>query len=211
MLTNKQIYILVGVVILIGVIYWYTSGRKSAESYMSAGAMDHLDSLDGRYELIQAPDAAVPSENFADMVDNGDQQQFVQQIAEEGVSRPLERLEKLQQTNMLPLTAAHLPQYNVDTANPNSYSFSVNAPRVLLKNRLNQQADPFRGDVPIRYHPDVPLIAKSSYGRDSWRGDGYFSDVYSSLYNKLTGRAYKNLPLRVSTQSTALDYAGSDY
>lgn len=210
-MSSNQILI-VGVVILAAAVWYYYSQRSGGkEGYMSAGAMDHLDSLDGRYELIEAPDAAVKSEHFADLVDGGDQERLIQQIATGNVERPLERLEKLQQTQLLPPTAAHLPQYNIDVANPATYSFAVNAPRVVLKNRLNNQADPIRGDIPIRYHPDVPLIAKSSNGRDSLRLDGTFSDHFAALYNKLTGRAYKNMPLKVATQGTVLDgYVGSE-
>ena len=197
--------LLVAGLLVVGVAVWYYYSQRPKETYLAAGAMDHLDSLDGRYELIESPDSAVPAAHFADLVDGGDQSRLVQQVATGDVEKPLERLEKLQQTQLLPPTAAHLPQYNIDVANPATYSFAVNAPRVVLKNRLNEQADPIRGDIPIRYHPDVPLIAKSSFGRDSLRLDGFFSDHFASLYNKLTGRAYKNMPLKVATQSTIMD------
>jgi hypothetical protein len=110
---------------------------------------------------------------------------------------------------MLPLTAAHVPQYNVDVANPAAYAFATQAPRVILKNRLAMQADPLRGDIPVRYFPDVPLITKSHHGRDAWRGDGFFSDHFAHLYSKLTGRSFKNLPLKVATQGTVADYTES--
>lgn len=203
-----NILVLIIVIALAVLAFMYFSNNKqnyaaTRESYMAAGAMNHLDSLDARYELIDAPDAAVPAEHFADLVDCGDQQGCVQ--APDTVENPLERLERLQSKSMLPMTAAHLPQYNVDVANPATYSFAVSAPRVLLKNRLHMQADPLRGDVPIRFHPDVPLIGKSSNGRDSWRGDGFFSDHFAALYNKNTGRAYKNMPLKVAVQGTICD------
>lgn len=210
---RTNVCILIGVIVLVvlAVTFFQNNNKQNyaatRESYMTAGAMNHLDSLDPRYELINAPDAAVPAEHFADLVDCGDQQGCVQ--APDTVENPLERLERLQSKTMLPMTAAHLPQYNVDVANPATYSFAVNAPRVLLKNRLHMQADPFRGDVPIRYHPDVPLIGKSSNGRDSWRGDGFFSDHFAALYNKSTGRAYKNMPLKVAVQGINMD--GSNY
>ena len=207
---TSKLCLVVGAVLLLALALYYFKNQKQnfstkKETYMAAGAMDHLDSLDSRYELIQSPDAAVPAEHFADLVDSGDQCRAVEQPPDV-VERPLERLEKLQGKSLLPLTACHLPQYNVDVANPATYSFAVNAPRVVLKNRLNMQADPFRGDIPIRYHPDVPLIAKSSNGRDSWRGDGFFSDHFATLYNKLTGRSYKNMPLKVATSGTILDF-----
>jgi hypothetical protein len=212
MSSNTKIAIAVGVILVAGVgIYYYMKKRdaKKSEPYMAAGAMDHLDSLDSRYELIDSPDQVVPTEHFADLVDSGDQAKIVKQPDQFETLKPLERLDRLMDKNMLPSTAAHLPQYNIDVANPATYSFAMHAPRVVLKNRLNMQADPFRGDVPVRYHPDVPLIAKSHYGRDAWRGDGFFSDHFDHLYNKLTGRAYKNIPLQVATEGTVLDFASN--
>ena len=208
---QRNLCLMIGAALLAGVlIYWYVNRKEKfttkKENYMAAGAMDHLDSLDSRYNLIEGADEAVPAEHFADIVDNGDQARFVQQRDNADEMRPLERLEKLQNKSMLPSTAAHLPQYNIDVANPASYAFATQAPRVVLKNRLNMQADMIRGDIPVRYFPDVPLITKSQYGRDSWRGDGFFSDHFSHLYNRLTGSSYKSMPLKVATQGTVADY-----
>lgn len=91
-------------------------------------------------------------------------------------------------------------------ANPSAYAFAVQAPRVLLKDRLAMQADMIRGDIPVKYHPDVCMVAKSQYGRDSLRLDGTFSDQFKYLYNQLTGRQYKNMPLQVANQATVGDY-----
>ena len=206
---SRNNLILIALLLVAAFVIWKCARKeKKHEGYMAAGALNHLDSLDPRYDIVQSPDDAIPSEHFADLVDSGDQARIVQQPLRGEDLRPFERLERLQGKDMLPLTAAHIPQYNIDVANPAAYAFSTQAPRVTLKNRLNMQADPIRGDVAIRYHPDVPLIAKSSYGRDSQRLDGFFSDHFSHLYNKLTGRAYKNMPLKVATEGTIVDYIG---
>lgn len=205
-----NVCLIIGCVLLVGLIVYFCMNKKDGgvakESYLAAGAMDHLDSLDSRYELIQAPEQAVPTEHFADLVDSGDQARMVQQPEQEDSLRPLERLERLNNQSLLPMTAAQLSPYNVDVANISTYAFAVNAPRVVLKNRVNMQADPFRGDIGITYHPDIPLVTKSQYGRDAIRLDGYFSDYFNHLYNKQTGRAYKNMPIKVATQGTVLDY-----
>ena len=207
---NKQtiVWVLVAVLVLGVVVYYfaYKKKRPSKEGYMSAGAIDHLDSLDSRYEMIEAPEMAIPTEHFADVIDSGDHAKLIEQPKYSETAKPLERLERLQDRSQMPLTASHLPQYNIDVANPSTYSFAVSAPRVQLKDRLNMQADPIRGDVPITYFPDVPLISKSQYDRSSLRLDGYFSDHYKSLYNKLTSRGYRNLPLKINTQGILMDY-----
>lgn len=204
---DKNTCLIVGILLLGGLLVWYLmSAKKQKDGYMSAGAIDHLDSLDGRYELIQSPEEAVPTEHFADLVDSGDQARLVQQPQLNENIRPLERLERLQGSEQLPLTAAHLPAFNIDVANPSAYAFSTQAPRVVLKNRLAMQADFIRGDIPIKYNPDVALIGKSSNGRESLKMDGTFSDSSKALYNKLTGRMFKSLPVQVVSQGTVMDY-----
>jgi len=205
---SKNVCIMLGALLLVGLLIWYCMQKdKKNEGYLAAGALDHLDSIDGNYELIESPDEAVPAEHFADLVDSGDQARLVKQprMMDEAL-KPLDRFERLQNDAQIPLTAAHLPAFNIDVANPSAYAFAVQAPRVLLKDPLYMQADPIRGDIPIKYHPDVPMVAKSIYGRDSIRMDGTFSDSYRYLYNQLTGRQYKNMPLQVSTMSTVGDY-----
>lgn len=212
MTLSKNTCLVIGGLLLLALLVYYCMQKpeKKNEGYVAAGALDHLDSLDSRYELINSPDEAVPVEHFADLVDSGDQSRLVKQaraVGEAGAAmRPLERFERLQGDAQVPLTAAHLPAFNIDAANPSVHAFAVQAPRVLLKNRLAMQADMVRGDIPIRYFADVAMIGKSQYGRDSLRMDGTFSDQFKSLYNKLTGRAYKNMPLQVATQGTIADY-----
>lgn len=209
MTLSKNTCLVIAGLLLLGLLVYYCMQKpmKKNENYVAAGALDHLDSLDSRYELINSPDEAVPVEHFADLVDSGDQARLVKQASDAStVLRPLERFERLQGDAQVPLTAAHLPAFNIDAANPSVHAFAVQAPRVLLKNRLAMQADMVRGDIPIRYHADVAMVAKSQYGRDSLRMDGTFSDQFKSLYNKLTGRAYKNMPLQVATQGTVADY-----
>jgi len=200
---------MIGALLLVGLLIWYCMQKKDQknEQYTAAGALDHLDSIDGNYELIESPDEAVPAEHFADLVDSGDQARMVKQARSMGEElKPLDRFERLQNDAQIPLTAAHLPAFNIDVANPSAYAFAVSAPRVLLKNRLAMQADMVRGDVAIRYFPDVAMVGKSIHGRDSLRMDGTFSDSFRYLYNQLTGRQYKNLPLQVSTGGTVGDF-----
>jgi len=206
---TKNTCLMIGALLLVGLIIWYCMNKKETpkETYTAAGALDHLDSIDGNYELIESPDEAVPAEHFADLVDSGDQARLVKQPNSMGEElRPLDRFERLQNDAQIPLTAAHLPAFNVDVANPSAYAFAVQAPRVILKNRLAMQADPIRGDCPVKFHANIPMVAKSQYGRDSLRLDGTFSDQFRYLYNQLTGRQYKNMPIQVANQSTIGDY-----
>jgi hypothetical protein len=112
--------------------------------------------------------------------------------------KTIQRLDRLE-PHLLPATSQNVTPYNIDVADPIAYSFVVNAPRVIRKDRLALQADPFRGDIPINIYPDIPIIQRSQYNRDSLRIDGAFSDALSQTYNKLTGKAYFNQPIYNST------------
>lgn len=211
-MTQTNLYVALAVVVIVGVVLYYCMGKKdkkgATEGYANIGAIDNLGSLDGSYELLPAPEELVPATHFADMVDTGEHSDIVQQpLGTAPAIRPLERLERLQTQRMLPSTAKSVTPYALDVADISTYSYSVNAPRVTLRNRVNMQADPYRGDIAISYSPDVCMVGKSQYGRDAWRGDGFFSDHFAQLYNKYTARAYRNLPLQTSVKGTILDYA----
>lgn len=100
--------------------------------------------------------------------------------------------------SLMPRTSENVTPYNIDVADPVAYSFLVNAPRVIKKDPLAMQADPFRGDIPINIFPDVPLIQKSQYDRSSLRLDGAFTEAINKNYDKLTGKAYFNMPQMMS-------------
>lgn len=205
MLNRK--YLLIGAVVLLvaaGAYYYFYihKGKSLMESYANIGAIDNVGSLDDRYELVMAPEMAAKDINFADIVDTGDQPRMINNPDDQ--AQPFDRLDRLQAHDTIPLTAMNTPAYNIDIANPSTYSYSVNAPRVLLKDPLYIQADAFRGDIPITIHSNVALVAKSQYGRDSLRLDGMFSDAYIDLYNKSTGRSFKNMPIKVVNQETLM-------
>lgn len=112
MSVTKNTCVMIGALLLVGLIIWYCMNKKDQknEGYTAAGALDHLDSIDGNYELIESPDEAVPAEHFADLVDSGDQARMVKQPRSMGEElRPLDRFERLQNDAQIPLTAAHLP------------------------------------------------------------------------------------------------------
>lgn len=112
--------------------------------------------------------------------------------------RTIDRLDRVDK-NLIPHTSQNVTPYNVDVADPVSYSFQVHAPRVIRKDRMAMEADPLRGDIPISIYPDVPIIEKSQYNRDSLRLDGTFSDALAKSYDRLSGKTYFNTPASMST------------
>ncbi|MDB4769401.1 hypothetical protein OAG24_00400, partial [bacterium] len=208
---TKQMYIVGAVIVIALVVYFYWYNKSYKEPYLASGGLDQVGSLlDDQYDLLQAPDAEIPAANFADLVDGGDHIApcAAGPPAVTGKNlRPMERLHRIQGESLLPKTSINVTPYNIDLANPTSHAYMVNAPRVstALKSKYKDYSLSgfIRGDVPITYNPNVPLISKTHQGRDDLRLDGLFTPAFVSLYNKYTGRGFKNMPMQVAGSSCA--------
>lgn len=190
--------------------------KKEKFTALAAGSIDNAGVLlDSQYDLIASPDQVAPAPHFADMVSEGDQmKQFVKQPSSTGESlRPMERLHRVQGKTLMPRVSTHVTPFNVDVANPTSHKYMVNTPRVTtaLKSKFKDysMASFIRGDIPITYYANVPLIAKTIQGRDDLRLDGLFTPQFVALYNKYTGKSYKNLVQKVAGAGTAAGYGAS--
>lgn len=223
MATNtKNICLLVGFILVVLLLVSWCKNKTptvSHEPYVHAGAIDNVGSIETSYELVNSPDDNVPAPHFADLVDDGNHPDIVSQPQNAGDAvRPMERLNRIHNRNMLPKIAAGVTPYQVDVANTSVFSFAAQTPRVQLKSPVWTQSDPFRGDIAITYTPDTCMVAKSQYGRDAARFDGFFSDHFNSMYEHMNsrafvnmcntnkGKAFKNLPQKISTQGTIMDY-----
>lgn len=231
--------LIIGVVILVCIIIYICMTRKSSynkgaidnapadkiveepirENFTSlaAGAIDNIGVLSDM-DLIPSVDSQIntPAMNFADLVSEGGDhlQQYVSQPRSEGENlRPMDRLQRVQGKSMMPRCAKNVTPYNVDLANPVSYSFMVNVPRVTsaLKNWLNplDLHTALVGTVPINYNPNVALVATSQYGRFQAQNAPVFGLGMQALYDKYTGKEYKNLPMHVAGAGQACGYSGA--
>jgi hypothetical protein len=194
MANGWNLCVVVGIVMLIA--FFIFMGTK--ESYANIGQIDNIGSVEDGYELVQSPEDHVPEAQFADLVDSGNEQAAI-------LPQKAQRIVDVQGAPLLPRISKGVTPYNVDVADPVTHSFMVNPPNVQLKDPLKMLADPYRGDIPIKYYPNVPLVNQSRYGRDSLRLDGFFSDAFRDLYNKYSGKGYKNLPMSVVNEETIMD------
>lgn len=227
---NKQIvYIAVAVVVVGVVLWWYFTpskkggkaspeNKKQTEGFtaLAAGALNNVGTLStGTYDLLPGPEDSIPSPHFADLVAQGGDhlREYQSTPTVDDTERPLERLNRIQGEALMPRLAKDVIPFNVDVANPSTMLYAVNAPRAqtALKSRyMDYGLSSFvRGDVPIRYHADVPLVAKTRQGRDDLRLDGLFSDHYKALYNKYTGSEYRNMPVQIAGAGQAAGYGGA--
>lgn len=194
------------VIVIIIVCMCRSSPPADKEQYSNIGGIDNVGAmLDDNYDLVPASETDIPAAHFADLVDSGDHAQQAKSTL--GNIRPLERLNRVQGRDLMPRTSAGVTPYNIDVADPVSHSYMVNPPRVQLKdpNREMSLATAIRGDIPIRYHPNVSLVGRSRYGRDSLNLQGLFTPHFQALYNKYTGQGYRNMPVHVSNEEVVMD------
>ena len=171
------------------------------ENYSNLGDLDNVGSLDDGYARVQAPEDR-PGTYFADMVDSGYTPEIDPTTNE---IRPMQRLARIQGADLLPRTSRNVTPYNIDVADPLTSSYQVNPPRVQLKDPLWLRSDPYRGDIPIKYYPNVSLIARSRFGRDNQRLDGTFSQGSKALWDKYNAHGYRNTPVYVVNGETIMD------
>jgi hypothetical protein len=194
-------------VVIVAIVCW--NKMKSKEGYSNIGAVDNIGSLDDSYDLVKSEEEYVPGEHFADLVDAGDQEQIIKSRAKMNKESPMTRLDRLQGKGLMPRVSKDVTPYNIDVADPVTYSYMVNTPRVSLKDPQFVNAGSgvyYRGDIPIRYFPNIALVGRSRYGRDSLFLQGTFSPHMAALYDKYSGKAYKNMPIKVSNEETLMDY-----
>lgn len=227
---NQQTYLIIGALVLAAVVIYYCMYNKKSSyqkgtqetvteefTSLAAGANDNVGMLlDDSYDLVQGADYEVPAVNFADMVNQGANpaDTYVEQPKSTGENiRPMERLHRVQGEALMPRTSTYVTPFNVDVANPTSHMYAVNTPRAstALKSRYKDYslASFVRGDVPITYHPNVPLIAKTIQGRDDLRLDGLFTPHFMALYDKYSGKEFKSLPIKVAGAGQASGYSGA--
>ena len=229
---NNNLWIILCVVVLVGVIIYFCAGKKSnfskgtvdnkdvetnvkVETFLNTGGLDHSGAfLDNQYDLIQSPDQQIAATEFADLVsDNSDLQLRSQkQPTYNGANmKPMERLSRIQGKSLMPRTSENITPFAVQLGNPKSFKFSTNQARVQLKSPQfsSDLYSMTRGDIPIKYNRNVPLISVSRYGRDSQNFSAMFSAGGIALYNKYTGGSYKSLPVLTAGSGQAGGYGGS--
>ncbi len=216
---NTKLWLVIGCIVVVAFVVYFCFWNKKTdkkEGFVAAGGLDHVGALlDDQYDLIHAPDSEVPASHFADLVaEGGDHLQYVEQPPTTGTGlRPIERLHRIQGKALMPRTSINVTPYNIDVANPTSHKYMVNTPRVTsaLKSKFKDYSlsSFIRGDVAIKYYPNIALISKTIQGRDDLRLDGLFTPHFVALYNKFTGKAFKNMPIHVAGAGQAGGFGGA--
>lgn len=205
-LKNKTLVIVIVVIIVIAFVVWMCSSymKKKPEKFTYANKMDNVGTLNSpsSYETVDGSYNDMTAHAFADIVPP----------AQKGQPNPTmgdirrNRLEYIETDKLLPsISGRSITPFDVDVADPLTYSFSTMVPRVQLKDRQKIQGDFLRGDIPIKRRACLSLIDRSRYDESSLLLHGAFSDHTQALYNKYTGRGRLNLPISVVNEETILD------
>ena len=191
-LTLKNLIIVLLVALLFVALGYGLSYIRKREEQYTASSLGHIGGL-ADYGRIprRAP------ENYENFGQYNPFYPVLENTPSWNEKRTIDRLDRID-ADLLPKVSTNVTPYNIDVADPVSYTFQVHAPRVIRKDRLAMEADPVRGDVPIMMYPDVPVIQRSQYNRDSLRLDGTFSEALAKSYDRLTGKSYFNQPSYVS-------------
>jgi hypothetical protein len=196
---------IIGIVVVLIVVFFlvYKCSSSKKENYSNLSGLSSVGSLDD-YEFIQASEMNEPNAQFANFSDKNTLGNLPQGTVEN--MRPMDRLNRVQGSELMPRISNNVTPYNIDVADPTTFSYQVNPPRVQLKDPQWIQSDFYRGDIPISYYPNVSLINQSRFSRDSLNLSGFFSDGFNSLYDKTTGRQFKNMPQKIVNEETIMDY-----
>jgi hypothetical protein len=245
-MANNNLWIILCVVILVGIIVYFCAGKSS---YFNKGTIDNKDVetetkienfqniagndttgafLDNNYNLMQPPDAMVPANYFADLVSDAAVEGYQSQqegFTSKGLghaakqvagnaknSMPMERLRsRMTSQELMPRTSENVTPFNTSLAQPNSFKYTTNQPRVQLKSP-NWEFGLYNalvGTPNITYNRNIPVISTSQYTRDSVNWAGVFTDQGKALYNKMTGNSYKSMPIMTSGAGQAEGYGGA--
>lgn len=212
---KTTVCILCGLVLL-GVLVWLLS-RKRSEKYSNLGDLDNVGTFTNPppYEFVQADDQLMgrleprPDEYFANIIapTSGCNADAAGSAEPKPAVTALQRLTDLQGSELMPRVSKNVTPFNVDVADPATYSFAISMPRVQVKSRIQDysSASMIRGDIPITYFADIPMVGRSQYtSADNLNMHGLFTPYFKSKYNKLSGAGYRNLPLQVANQEVLM-------
>jgi hypothetical protein len=205
----NTLYVVVGVAVVAMILLWLNTSQNCRQGYQPERDFNYIanDYLTEVPPSVGNPnfDQDVSAVDFANVLGTVDYTASNVHLNNVG-----SRYQKLHDSTKLPAATSYLTNYDTDVANPSFYAYSQRAPRVIVKSRVYDNCgDYIRGDLPIKRHPDVALIEKSSYGRESTRFSGTFNPKYDQMiadyvYAQEDNRG-KNMPINVSRESTVMD------
>ena len=198
---NYLIWI-VGLALLFAVYWFDPFSLFKKQAYANVSDMSGSGSFDNMAPPLN-PNEISDALSFAELVDESSSGVY-RKLNETGSA--MKDLDDTFNSMALPRSARNITPHNIDVADPKSFSYMASMPRVTIKPRTYEDADPYRGDIPIRSNPNIALVTKSVYDTDSQKTDAFFSDSTLASSEKLRVNSYKNTPMAVSLGGVIGDY-----
>lgn len=199
----KIIVAVVGLLILLVVIWMLRKKSSSGQTKENFTWANNIRENPGPYEptysMIQqdTPDL----DKFAN---------FVEPVGT-GVGRndgsgmlPTPSIVQYDYKDLLPDLNTNVAMYDKDVSDPEVFMWRPSI-RVDMKNRQQQGADPFRGDLPIQKNNCYGSSGwfNSRYGPGDANFNGIFNSIFSEKYRGLTGQ--KSFPISIANEETICD------
>jgi hypothetical protein len=212
---KKTVCIIIGVVVAVLLILQLS---KKRESYSNLSDLDNVGTFTNPppYEFVQASGSLVgqleprADEYFANIVapSSGCGANSAGASEPKPAATALQRLTNLQGSDLMPrVNSKAVSPFNLDVSDPATYSFAISMPRVQIKSRTQDysSASMIRGDIPITYYADIPMVGRSQYtSADNLNMSGLFTPYFKAKYNKLSGAGYRNTGLMVANQEVLM-------
>ncbi len=202
-MNNLIVLVAVGAIFLVA--YYYRDSIMNffskKQGYANVSDMTGVGSLDN-YAPPLNPNEVSDALSFAELVDDSTSSAY-KKVSESGA---MDKLADTMKSMELPKSSRNVTPYNIDVADPKAFSYMASLPRVTIKPRTYEDADPYRGDIPIKFNPNIALVTKSQFGEDSQKTDAMFSELTIEAADKLRKNSYKNTPVQMSLGGVIGDY-----
>lgn len=187
------IWLIVAIVVVVIVIIIVIAMKK--ESFSVDGSMNNGWNAGGL--VYNTFDVVQPSiDTFADMVDSGCCPSTCVPVKESKGCRT----STCDPKDLLPDVCGSNSVYDVDIADPQTFMFTPSV-KVNVHNRIRNQADPYRGDIPIVKDECQKGWFNSRYDECDANLDGYFSEYTRAKFQTLTS----SYPMNVANEGTIMD------
>lgn len=201
-MNNLIVLVALGAIFL---AYWYKDSImdffSKKQGYANVSDMTGAGSFDN-YAPPSNPNEIADALSFAELVDDSNSSAY-KKVSESGA---MDKLADTMKSMELPKSSRNVTPYNIDVADPKAFSYMASLPRVTIRPRTYEDADPYRGDIPIRFNPNIALVTKSQYGDDSQKTDAMFSELTIESADRLRKNSYKNTPIQASLGGVIGDY-----
>lgn len=145
--------IIAGLLVVLAIGYYFMYFRGTKQNFEKVQLTDPAvvtPPLSGiGYSIEPAPEKKADINDYADDADPTSHAGYAR-LATEKKESAMDRMQADAEASSISRSAAAATPFNLDVANPTSWNFTAGVPRATIMDRRKLDADPFRGDIPIK-------------------------------------------------------------